>query len=251
MARKHDDAKTAEAQDENRLVDTEQGGETEDLVDQAGEGDEAGEVDDGSSEPAMMLGTKRDRVMRAIWRRVKQSTLGEADQKALASDIEQVVREIIREVNHDIAGHGHPAITVSVKDPAKKSDKGLIEAKLQTPFTDQAWEFLAHLSRCVVVDVDAETFMGAKPAFILKDQPGLFPDGTETPAEKAKREEIERENVERAESEARARQFTECEPPAPRTGAPTVDNDTGEILDEEPKLPRTRGRRALSAPTDA
>ncbi len=167
------------------------------------------EADAKRSDPKMMLGTRRNRVMRAIWRRVDQSKMAEADQNALASDVEQVVREIIRDVNHDIAGHGHPAITTSVKHHGEEVRQGPDRGEAPDAVHRRAVGLprpsqpLRHRRL-----VDAETYMGAEPAAVIrKDQPSIF-DGRETPEQKEKREEIDKDA---AEQDSASRQFKPTE----------------------------------------
>ncbi len=217
----HDDIGTTEIGTEGEV---ETGSLTDELDgEDAGEGDaESDEPEDDElpetsdfavNDPTMLLGEMRDTVLDGIKGPVGWSKLKEVQQTFIANAVEQACRRGIRGAVQIAAAMEFDTIEVTIKDPGLKSEKEQIEAKIIMHDDADAWMRLREHGKRLLVFADHEQFMGARAVEVMKDQPGLFPDGTETPAEKAKREAIEAEHREHEESVARAGQFIELKEP--------------------------------------
>ena len=186
------------------------------------------DLDLNIGDASMLLGTMRDYVLDGLRKPVGWAKLSEAQQHSINVAVEHGCKVALRGAFKVAAARSYPSMEMQIVG-VTKNDKRVIEAKLRAPYNLEDWRKIGEAAVCILLPgASSEDYEGSLPAQVDKDQTGLFADGTETPAEKAKREAIEAEAREHEESVARARKFKHLD------DAPTIDNDTGAIVTPVP-----------------
>lgn len=107
------------------------------------------------------------------------SALSEVKQREVVESAERFADRLVKEVVGIVAADGRESLRFSLKG-IQQSTKGNIQVKLETPFTEDAWNLLGPASTVELVVADSRRYEGERrPGFthVSKDQPDLPIEG--------------------------------------------------------------------------